>query len=401
MRALTAFACCGLLAATGASAADAKRLPRPDVVVRSTPQNVAWGGFPIGQTPVAKVKSGDVVRMDALSQSGLTNATLDPEHYFGLFGVQPGEILPDATAFWNSIPNRPRYGGGHILTGPIYVEGAEPGDTLEVQILGVDPRVPYGLNGTSATGGVFGTGYPGWREGDSPLDIPIPSADAPGGVIPQVTQHLYRTGKFHGKQVAYFNRDIKIPLQPFFGTMGVAGRPGVFVGRTPTDPPPPLGVQTSTAPGEYAGNLDVQDLSAGSTLYIPVFQPGAQFYGGDTHSAMGDGEVSGTAIEQSMTGTFRFIVHKKTTPMPSAEDKDFFYLFGIDHDLDRATRKATQAVIDFLKEQKGFSTADAFSFASIAVDFVNSEAVDGTQVITGKVPKDLFGQQGQAQSVTW
>lgn len=371
------------------AASEAQAL-RPDVRVRSTPDNLVWGGFPIGQQPTATVRSGQTVRIDTLSHAGVTNSTLDPAAYLGAFGVQEGEILQDAFDFWDTLSSRPRYGGGHVLTGPVYVEGAEPGDTLEVQILKVRPRVPYGINSTSPTSGVFSLTYPGWREGDMPLAIPEPDPHAPGGLSPGVRQHLYRTGRSRGRDVAFFSRDIQVPTYPFMGIMATAPRTGVFVGRNPNDPPPPLGVQTSTAPGEYGGNLDVKDLGSGSTLYLPVFQPGAQFFTGDGHSVQGDGEVSGTAIEQSLAGTFRFILHKRTTATPSAQDPDYEMLFGIDHDLDRAMKFAVGNVVKFLVEQKGLTTAKAYSLASIAVDFVNSEVVDGTQVVTGKIPKSLF-----------
>jgi acetamidase/formamidase len=161
----------------------------------------------------------------------------------------------------------------------------------------------------------------------------------------------------------------------------VIGAPGVTV----------AGVQSSTPPGVFGGNLDVKDLKAGSTLYLPVFHPGALFYTGDPHSAQGDGEVSGTAIEQSLTGTFRFVLHKgKTIRTPRAEDATHYILIGIDLDLDRAMRLATQEVVLFLVEEKGLTLERAYSLASIAVDFHVAEAVDQTQIITGKIPKSIF-----------
>jgi acetamidase/formamidase len=135
----------------------------------------------------------------------------------------------------------------------------------------------------------------------------------------------------------------------------------------------------------------VKDLKAGSTLYLPVFQPGALFYTGDPHSAQGDGEVSGTAIEQSLTGTFRFVLHKgRTIRTPRAEDPTHYILMGIDLDLDRAMRLATREVVLFLVEEKGLTPEKAYSLASIAVDFHVAEAVDQTQIITGKIPKSIF-----------
>ena len=155
--------------------------------------------------------------------------------------------------------------------------------------------MPWGVNNTGATSGVFATAYPGSREGDPPP----PMVQGQG-------RHVIRTGMENGREVAFFSRDIHIPLAPFFGVMAVAprnpivGEPGVTV----------AGVQSSRPPGPFGGNMDVNDLQKGVTLYLPVFHPGALFYVGDSHSLQGDGEVSGTAIEQSLTGVFRFQVHK-------------------------------------------------------------------------------------------
>jgi acetamidase/formamidase len=376
--------------AAPAGADDRRGSRHPDYFVSARPENVVWGGFPIDVAPLLTIKSGDTVRIDTISQSGATNATADPAAYFGQFGVKPDEVLQDVKDFWSSMPGRPRY-GPHILTGPIYIAGAEPGDMLEVQILDLNARVPYGLNNTAPLGGVLGTGYPGFRAGDTGLDIPAAPADALAGIFPGVRQHLYRIGKAKGRQVAFFSDRIQVPITPFMGVMGVAPADGVFVGSQPDSPPPPLGVQGSGPPGPFGGNMDLHDLTIGATLYLPVFQHGGQFFTGDAHSAQGDGEVSGTAIEHSLSGAFRFVLHKgKTLQWPRAEDATHYMLMGIDHDLDRAMRLATLEVVKFLTEEKGLTPAKAFSLASIAVDFHAAEVVDGTQLIVGKIPKDLF-----------
>ncbi len=346
----------------------------PDHVVRSTPENVVWGWYPIDRAPVATVRSGETVRIDTLSHAGTTQAE-DPERYLGRFGVAPNEVLPDVVDFWRTRPGRPRDGrSGHVITGPIYVEGAEPGDMLEVQILAVRTRVPYGINNTGPTSGVFGPGYPGTAPEDEPFDMPA-------------MRHFIRTGDVDGREVAFFSDAIQVPLEPFMGVMAVApenptvGQPGVTV----------PGVQASRPPGPFGGNLDVKDLAAGSTLYLPVFHPGARFYVGDPHSVQGDGEVSGTAIEQSLSGDFRFVLHKgRTIDGPRAENATHHILMGIDLDLDRALRKAVVATVDFLVEEQGLSRSQAFSLASIAVDFRVAEAVDLTQVVTAFVPKAIF-----------
>jgi acetamidase/formamidase len=376
--------------AAAAAAKDQHAIRHPDYFVSARPENVVWGGFPIAQPPVLTIQSGDTVRIDTISQSGATSTAADPVAYFGQFGVKPGEVLDDVKDFWTSIPTRPRY-GPHILTGPIYIAGAEPGDTLEVQILDLSARVPYGLNNTAPLGGVLGTGYPGFRTGDPGLDIPPAPPGALAGLFPGVRQHLYHIGKVKGRDVALFSDAIQVPIVPFMGVMGVAPEEGVFVGSAPTSPPPPLGVQGSGPPGRFGGNMDLHDLTVGATLYLPVFQYGAQYFTGDPHSAQGDGEVSGTAIEHSLSGVFRFVLHKgKTIEWPRAEDATHYMMMGIDHDLNRAMRLATLEVVKFLVEEKGLTPAKAFSLASIGVDFHAAEVVDGTQLIVGKIAKDLF-----------
>lgn len=349
----------------------------PDHVVRSTPENVVWGWYPIDRPPVLTVRSGETVRIDTLSHAGTTQDE-DPERYLGRFGVAPDEVLPDVVAFWRTRSGRPREGrSGHVVTGPIHVEGAEPGDVLEVQILAVRVRVPYGINNTGPTSGVFGPDYPGTAPEDEPFDMPA-------------ARHFIRTGEAGGREVAFFADGVQVPLAPFMGVMAVApedpavGQPGVTV----------AGVQASRPPGPFGGNLDVKDLTAGSTLYLPVFHPGARFYVGDPHSAQGDGEVSGTAIEQSLSGDFRFVLHKgRTIDGPRAENATHHVLMGIDLDLDRALRKAVAATVDFLVEERGLTRPRAFSLASIAVDFRVAEAVDLTQVVTAFVPKAIFRER--------
>ncbi|HJO37264.1 MAG: acetamidase/formamidase family protein [Vicinamibacterales bacterium] len=347
----------------------------PDHVVSSRPETVVWGWYPIDRDPVLTVESGETVRIDTLTHAGATQNE-DPETYLGAYGVARGEILPDVFDFWASREDRPREGrSGHIITGPVAIAGAEPGDMLEIEILELATRVPYGINNTSAGGGVFSGGYPGVREDDPVLDIP------------RGTRHFIETTVIDGREVALFSPQIQVPLGPFMGIMAVApknptvGQPGVTV----------AGIQGSRPPGPFGGNMDVKDLAAGSTLYLPVFHPGALFYVGDPHSAQGDGEVSGTAIEQSLSGVFRFTVHKgQTIAGPRAETPTHYVVMGIDLDLDRALTNAVRATVSFLVSEKGLTPAEALSLASIGVDYHIGEAVDLTQVVTGRIPKHLF-----------
>jgi acetamidase/formamidase len=350
--------------------------PNADHMLPSRPENVTWGWIPIDARPALTVKSGETVRIDTISHHGSTQDE-DPVTFLPKFGVKPEEILPDVRDFWASRRDRPREGrgGAHVLTGPVAIAGAEPGDMLEVQILDLTTRVPYGVNTTGPMSGVFGKDYPGTRQGDPALDVT------------SAVRHVYRTGMVGGRQVVLFSDRIHVPVAPFMGIMAVApraprvGDPGVTI----------EGVQSSTPPGPYGGNMDLKDLTAGSTLFLPVFHKGAQFYVGDPHGAQGHGEVSGNALEQSVTGMFRFVLHKgKSIAGPRAETPTHYILMGIDLDLDRAMRMATLDAVDFLVEEKGLTRDEAFSLASLAVDFHVAEVVDLTQLVAAKIPKSLF-----------
>ncbi len=346
--------------------------------LQAKPENVVWGWIPIDVPPVLTIRSGQTVRIDTISHHGATQAQ-DPDTFLATLGVKPEEILQDARDFWASRASRNRQGrnGAHILTDPIAITGAEPGDMLEVQILEVSTRVPWGINTAGATSGVFGNGYPGTKPGDPGSGVP---ADAN-------TRNLIRTGVVNGREVALFSDQIRVPLAPFMGTMAVAprdpqvGQPGVTVAK----------VQGSGPPGPYGGNMDLKALVAGTSLFLPVFQPGALFLTGDSHGVQGDGEVSGNALEQSLTGVFRFVVHKgKTITAPRAETPTHYIMMGIDPDLDRAMRMATLEVVNFLVKEKGMTPQKAFSLSSLAVDFRVAEAVDDTQNVAGYIPKSLF-----------
>lgn len=392
-----------------------REIKRTDHVVRSTPANVVWGEFPSDRPPVIVVRPGETVRIDTLSHAGATqganlgaaagNESNHPVAYLAQFGVKSNQVLQDVIDFWTSGPGRLRTGrGGHILTGPVYVEGAEPGDTLEIQVLDLQTRVPYGINNAGPTSGVLASSYAGaagpFYSGSLGAEYPNRGSIEPPAIPafgPVGNRNLIWTAKVGGKEVALFDEHITVPLGPFMGIMAVApaaptvGEPGVTV---------PL-VQSSTPPGVYGGNMDVKDLGVGTRLFLPVFHSGGLFYTGDPHSAQGDGEVSGTAIEHSLTGVFRFIVHKNTvTTSPWAETDTHYVLMGIDLDLDRAMRIAVQEVVKFLVEEKGLEPGYAYSLASIAVDFHVGEAVDQTQIVTGKIPKSIFsGPLSRGKSV--
>lgn len=340
--------------------------------VASRPNTVVWGEIPVDRAPVLTMNSGEVVTVDTISHQGATQDT-DPVEFLATLGIAKSDILPDAIDFWQSRTGRPREGrGGHILTGPIYVRGAEPGDVLEIDILRYELRTPFGLNSSTPATGVLGSTYPGLRDGDA---------------APITATRAIRTTTRGGVPVALLTDRIAVPLHPFMGVMAVAprrptvGEPGITVD----------GVQSSRPPGAFGGNLDYKELTAGAKLFLPVYQRGAQFYVGDPHSVQGDGEVNGTALEHSLTGTYRLTLHKGLNASgPYAETPTHYVMMGIDTDLDRAMKLATMRVVDFLVREKQLAPADAYALASIGCDFHVAEAVDLTQVVVGKIPKSLF-----------
>jgi acetamidase/formamidase len=365
-----------LLHQAGGAAAQSMKA---DVHVPSRPETITWGAFPIDKPAVATVKSGQTVRIDTLSHAGSTQDEA-PAAFLAKYGVRENEILKDVLDFWAARPSlrQPGAGGGHVLIGPIYVEGAEPGDMLEVQVLDLQTRVPYGMNSTGPSSGVFRDDYPGAKEGDAPL------------AIEEGTRHLIRTGMVNGRHVAMLTDTVHVAMNPFMGIMAVAPTAPVMgdVGVRAA------GLQGSGPPGlDYGGNMDFRALTVGAKLFLPVNHSGARFYTGDPHGAQGDGEVSGNALEQSLTGVFRFVVHKgKTLSAPRAENDTHYIVMGIDLDLDRSMKLAVAEAVKFLVEEKKMTPAKALSLCSIAVDFHVAEAVDGRQVVAGKIPKSAFGE---------
>jgi len=324
--------------------------PRIDAHVRSTPETVVWGYLPAGRAPVATVRSGETVRIDTVSHQGLINGT-DPVKFFGAAGIAQEAVLPDAVEIYARTP-RPKDAGAHVLTGPIAIEGAEPGDMLEVRIVDFEFRVPYGVNNSGKGTGVL--------------------PDLHAKPYPKVIRLDLQ------RRVALFAPGIEIPLSPFMGIMAVAPREALANTRPP---------------GIYGGNMDLNRLGVGARLYLPVFQRGALFYTGDSHAAQGSGEINGTAIETSLAAVLQFVVHKgagSAMKWPHAEDADHYYVMGMDADLDAALRQAVQETIAFLQREKGLSPEDAYSLASVAVDYVVGEAVDQVQMVYGAIPKKIF-----------
>ena len=272
-----------------------------DFTLLATPSTVAWGYYSGSSKPVLTVRSGDTVRMQTLSTCG-------PPDRLIARGVKAEDIPPYTAAIYKDVTDKGP--GGHILTGPVAVEEAEPGDVLEVQILKIDIDANFACNGFGLGRGFLPMEYPYSRNKIIPLD--------------------------RKAMVANFAPGINIPLHPFFGSMGVA----------------PAGARIDSAPPfAHAGNMDNKELVAGTTLYVPVAVKGALFQAGDGHAGQGNGEVDITALETYLTGTFRFVVHKdKHLIWPRAETPTHYISMGFSKDLKEATEHALRDMIEFLME---------------------------------------------------
>jgi acetamidase/formamidase len=310
--------------------------------LKASPKTVAWGYYDASAPPVLRIKSGDTVEVQTL----ITNS---PTRLEGA-GVPPEQVEQALRDIHKEVTNKGP--GGHILNGPIFVEGAEPGDVLEVRIQSIKLAIPYAYN-------AFGP-----RSGFVPEDFPYSKMK----IIPLDEK----------KMVAQFADGIEIPLRPFFGSMGVA-------------PPEASGRVSSAPPGIHAGNLDNKELVAGTTLFIPVHVRGALFEVGDGHAGQGNGEVDITALETSLIGTLQFFVRNdKHLRWPRAETPTHYIAMGIDKDLTEATKIAVREAIDLLVTEKQLSRDDAYMLASVAVDFNITQLVDGTKGVHAMIPKAIF-----------
>jgi acetamidase/formamidase len=355
---LIALHCACLAAAAVPVMAQQRPAPTHEVRIPSTIDNVIRGHIPANLPPIMRVKPGQLVTIDTLSHQGI-NTGDDPIAFFARGGIKSDEVLKDIVDIYGRVKPPPG-GGTHVLTGPVYIEGAEPGDMLEVRVVDVMFRVPYGVNFTNK--GV--------------------------GVLPELlAEPVFRIIRLDiERRVALLTPEIEVPLAPFMGIMAVA-------------PPPDIQSVSSRPPGAFGGNLDLKQLTRGSTVYLPVYNAGALFFTGDAHAAQGDGEVDGTAIETSLTPIFQFFVHKargKNLKWPRAETPTHYISMGIDKDLNLALKHAVQETVDFLVREKGLDAKTAYALASIAVDFRVAEAVNLNQMVYGMIPKSLFVKERAA-----
>jgi acetamidase/formamidase len=310
--------------------------------LKLTPANVHWGFYDARVKPALTVKSGDTVRVETMLAGGIERLKIA--------GVPDVEIPQSLKDVENAVTDRGP--GAHPLTGPIYVEGAEPGDVLELHIGPFEYLHPYGLAGFRPFAGTLPDEFPYAR-------FKKISIDAKAGT-------------------ATFAPNITLKLAPFWGSIGVA-------------PPTTIRRQSSAPPGPHTGNIDNKELVAGSILYVPVHVQGALLSLGDGHGLQGDGEVSVMALETSLRGNVQIFVRKgKRLLWPRAETPTHFITMGLHPDLNEAARMATREMIDYLVAEKGMTREDAYMLISLGVDLHVTQTVDETKGVHAMLPKSIL-----------
>jgi acetamidase/formamidase len=328
------------------SLATAAQAAPQSYTLKVTPETVEWGHYDPAAKPALTIRSGDTVSFDTVLTNSPTGLAKN--------GVPDEQIEKSLKDVFDHVPLADRGPGGHILTGPVFVEGAEPGDTLEIRIRKISLAIPYAYNGFRYGAGLLTDDFPYARTKIIPLD----------------REHM----------TAAFAPGIVIPLHPFFGSMGVA-------------PPPAFGKYDSTPPTIIGGNMDNKELVEGTTLYLPVNVAGALFEIGDGHAGQGNGEVDVTAMETSLVGELQFIVRKDLKlAYPRAETPTHYISMGFDDDLSIAAHKAVRNMVDFLVAEKHMSRDDAYMLVSVAGDVDVTELVDRNKGVHVMLPKAVFAK---------
>jgi acetamidase/formamidase len=312
--------------------------------LRAAPETVRIGVFDAEFPPVFHIESGDTVEVQCVS---------------GREGVMPppGSPLTVPPELAAIIKANPGSKAGHIVTGPIAVAGAMPGDMLEIRIDKIEPGADWGYNMIRPLAGTLPEDF----HETTLMHIPVDKA----------------------RGVCTLPWGTELALAPFFGVMGVA-------------PPPEFGTIASKEPRVHGGNLDNKELTAGSTLFLPVWVPGANFSVGDGHGVQGDGEVCVTALEMCLTGTFTFTLHKgggsarPALVQPRAETPTHFISMGLNEDLDQAMKQALREMIAFITGRSNLSREQAYAFCSLAVDFHVTQTVNGEKGVHGLLKKGLL-----------
>lgn len=307
--------------------------------VAATPDTIHWGTFSAGYKPVLTIQSGDTVTLECVSGA----PAMMPPPELGL------TIPPALSAIHAKHSSRL---GAHILTGPVAVAGAEPGDVLEVRVDRIDLGAEWGFTAFRPLGGTIPEDFPYSHISHIKVDRAARTCSPPWGG--------------------------QIPLSPFFGVMGVAPRPE-------------YGILSTKEPREHGGNLDNKELGAGSVLYLPVWTKGANFSAGDGHGVQGDGEVCINALEMALTGTFTLVLHKGSGLIfPRGETATHYISMGLNEDLDQAMKQALREMIAFIVARSNLSAAQAYQFCSLAVDFRVTQTVNGEKGVHGMLKKGLL-----------
>ncbi|KQY34396.1 amidase [Caulobacter sp. Root1455] len=308
----------------------------------SAPDTVRFGIFDAAFDPVLTVAPGDTVVIDCVSGG--------PEV---MPGPDAGLAIPPALRAIHDA--RLERIGPHILTGPVAIAGAEPGDTLEVRIEAIEPNNTWGYCAVRPLAGTLPDEFPERYVSHIAVDAAAGTCKPAWGPT--------------------------LPLRPFFGTTGVA-------------PPARYGRLSSREPREHGGNMDCKELVAGSTLFLPVWVPGANFSAGDGHGRQGDGEVCVNALEMGLTGTFTFVLHKAAhvgvRTWPSAESPTHYLTLGFNEDLDLAMKQALRGMIDLIVSRSSLSRVQAYQFCSLAVDFRVTQTVNGEKGVHGMLEKGVL-----------
>ena len=347
-------------------AATARLLAAPTALhhLPATPRTIHWGYFDAALAPALKVRSGDLVHAEAITHHA---------------GDDPDLLMDESIhTIFREVPEADRNPGVHIMTGPIHVEGARPGDILEVRYLSMTPRNRFGSNLAANWGYLY-------KEFDERERVTIYRIDQSGNNAEAVYAYDF-PGKYLtpgtvtrcpecDRQSAL--EGVRIPVRPHLGTAGVA--------------PDATGRVSTIPPGLHGGNIDNWRIGAGATMYYPVQVDGALFSIGDPHISQGDGEISGTAIESSLDVVFQLILRRDFTfPSPLLETPEYWIVHGFDESLEVAMRAASLDMMRLLGEQQGLSNNDSYSLMSVAADFGVTQVVDGRQGIHVKIPRGIF-----------
>jgi acetamidase/formamidase len=313
-------------------------------IVESDDKTVRLGVYDTTLDPILKIDSGDTISYPNTWSHFLNQ-------------MQPGVPIETLAKLRVSNPGH----GPHSIIGPVYVNGAEAGDVLEVRYKRIRP---FDWGAVFNNPGALGTG--------------LLAQDFPEGQVKYLKIDF-------PNMTAEFNRNIHIPIKPFQGTLGVAPPDGFY-------PPLSPGVTSSVPPGPHAGNTDLSEMAEGSTMFIPVWKPGALIFTGDSHALQGDGEINLSALETRMQELrIQVVLHKqKNFAWPVAETPTHWITLGLDKDLNVAMTLAARNAINFLSARADLTKLDAYALCSIAVSFRVTQVVDIVRGVHAMIPKNLF-----------